>query len=143
MGQIKNIKLHIVTDIKFNIFDCVFCIVLYPSNLFTMPKTKKDYYDSDSEDEAPRQKKQKKKKKDPNAPKRPTSAYFFYAGDVRPGIREENPGMKITEVASLTGAQWRELGDAEKKPYEEQAAKDKKRYEKEMEAYNQGTFAVR
>ena len=56
-----------------------------------MPKTKKEYYDSDSEEEAPKQKKQKKKK-DPNAPKRPTSAYFFFAGDVRPAIREENPG---------------------------------------------------
>merc|ERR1711962_1800162 len=138
MGQIKNIKLHIVTDIKFNILDCVSCIVLYPANFITMPKTKKDYYDSDSEDEAPR-----KKKKDPNAPKRPTSAYFFFAGEVRPGIREENPDMKITEVAKLIGAQWRELEDGEKKPYEEQAAKDKKRYEKEMQAYNQGTFAVR
>jgi len=101
-----------------------------------MPKTKKDYYDSDSEDEAPKQKKQKKKKKDPNAPKRPTSAYFFYAGDVRPGIREENPDMKITEVMSMIGAQWRELDEDEKKPYHEQAAKDRKRYEKEMKAYN-------
>merc|ERR1711962_983155 len=109
MGQIKNIKLHIVTDIKSNNF-IVSCIVLNPSNFTIMPKTKKEYYDSDSEDEAPRQKKQKKKK-DPNAPKRPTSAYFFFAGDVRPGIREENPDMKITEVAKLIGAQWRELED--------------------------------
>ena len=51
--------------------------------------------------------------------------------------------MKITEVASLIGSKWRDLDDDEKKPYEEQAAKDRKRYEKEMEAYNQGTFAVR
>jgi len=103
-----------------------------------MPKTKKNYYESDSEDEAPRQKKRttKKKKKDPNAPKRPTSAYFFYAGDVRPGIREENPNMKITEVMSQIGAQWRELSDEDKKPYEEQAAKDRKRYEDEMKVYN-------
>merc|ERR1712228_769368 len=142
MGQIKNIKLHIVTDIKtIPINTKLGCVNI--SWIFTMPKTKKDYYDSDSEDEAPRQKKQpKKKKKDPNAPKRPTSAYFFFAGDVRPGLREENPGLKITEVASLIGAKWRELDDDEKKPYQAQAAKDKKRYEKEMEAYNQGTFAV-
>ena len=107
-----------------------------------MPKTKKEYYDSDSEDEAPKAKrKTKKKKKDPNAPKRPTSAYFFYAGDVRPGIREENPDMKITEVMSLIGEKWRELEEEDKKPYEEQAAKDRKRYEKEMKAYNEtGSF---
>jgi len=102
-----------------------------------MPKVKKNYYESDSEDEAPKAKrKTKKKKKDPNAPKRPTSAYFYYAGDVRPGIREENPDMKITEVMSQIGAQWRELSDEDKKPYEEQAAQDRKRYEKEMKAYN-------
>lgn len=97
----------------------------------------KTYYDSDSEDEAPKQKRRaKKKKKDPNAPKRPTSAYFYYAGDVRPGIREENPDMKITQVMSQIGAQWRELTDEDKKPYEEQAAKDRKRYENEMKEYN-------
>merc|ERR1712136_361636 len=132
MGQIKNIKLHIVTDVKSYHIGSV--TTIHPT-LTTMPKTKKDYYDSDSEDEAPKQKKQKKKKKDPNALKRPTSAYFFYAGDVRPGIREENPDMKITEVAKLIGAQWQELDDDEKKPYEEKAAKDKKRYEKEKKAY--------
>merc|ERR1712136_562617 len=103
MGQIKNIKLHIVTDIKsYNIGSVT---TIHPT-LTTMPKTKKDYYDSDSEDEAPKAKrKAKKKKKDPNAPKRPTSAYFFYAGEVRPGIREEQPELKITEVMSLIGEQ--------------------------------------
>merc|ERR1712189_142918 len=109
MGQIKNIKLHIVTDIKSYHIGSV--TTTHPTSITTMPKTRKDYYDSDSEDEAPKQKKQKKKKKDPNAPKRPTSAYFFYAGEVRPGIREENPDMKITEVMSLIGAQWRELDE--------------------------------
>ena len=107
-----------------------------------MPKTKKDYYDSDSEDEAPRQKKKpKRKKKDPNAPKRPTSAYFYFAGDIRPGIREENPDMKVTQVMCLIAEKWRELEEEDKKPYEEQAAKDRKRYEKEMKAYNEeGSF---
>jgi len=107
-----------------------------------MPKTKKDYVDSDSEDEAPRMKKKpKRKKKDPNAPKRPTSAYFYFAGDVRPGIREENPDMKVTQVMCLIAEKWRELEDEDKKPFEEQAAKDRKRYEKEMKQYNEtGAF---
>ena len=51
--------------------------------------------------------------------------------------------MKITEVASLIGAKWRELEDDEKKPYEDKAAKDRQRYDKEMQQYNQGTFQVR
>jgi len=107
-----------------------------------MPKVSKKYYDSDSEDEAPKQKrKTKKKKKDPNAPKRPTSAYFYFAGDVRPGIREENPDMKVTQVMCLIAEKWRELEEEDKKPFEEQAAKDRKRYEKEMKQYNEtGAF---
>ena len=65
-----------------------------------MPKVSKKYYDSDSEEEAPKQRKTKtkRKKKDPNAPKRPTSAYFYFAAEIRPGIREDNPGIKVTQV---------------------------------------------
>jgi len=107
-----------------------------------MPKTKKEYYDSDSEDEAPKaRKKTKRKKKDPNAPKRPTSGYFYFAGEVRPQIREENPGIKVTQVMCMIAERWRELDEDEKKPYEEMAAQDRKRYEREMKAYNEeGTF---
>ena len=47
---------------------------------------------SDSDTEAPKQRKRKKRKKDPNAPKRGMTAYFIFAGDVRPEIRKENPG---------------------------------------------------
>ena len=39
------------------------------------------------------------------------------------------------EYGKLIGAQWRELTDADKKPYEKEAAKDKARYEKEKAAY--------
>ena len=52
------------------------------NNITNMPKTKKVYYDSDSEDEAPKAKRKAKKKKDPNAPKRPTSGYFYFAAEV-------------------------------------------------------------
>jgi len=91
--------------------------------------------DSDSDDEGPKRK--KKKKKDPNAPKRPITAYFFFAGDVRPDIRKDKPDLPITEVATLIGQKWRELTSDDKKPYEAQASKDKIRYENEMERYNQ------
>merc|ERR1719447_1117927 len=82
--------------------------------------------------------KKKKKVKDPNAPKRPITAYFFFAADRRPEIRAENPGCSITEVASLIGEQWRKLDDEDKHPYEEKAAKDKDRYLRELTAYNKG-----
>lgn len=32
-----------------------------------------------------------KKKKDPNAPKRPTTGFFYFSNDHRNKVREENP----------------------------------------------------
>ena len=41
----------------------------------------------------------------------------------------------------MIAERWRELDEDEKKPYEEMAAQDRKRYEREMKAYNEeGTF---
>jgi hypothetical protein len=90
--------------------------------------------DSDSEDERP--KKKKKKVKDPNAPKRPITAYFYFAADKRPEIKKENPDYGITQIAQVIGEHWRNLDDEDKHPFEELAAKDKARYVKEMAAYN-------
>merc|ERR1719447_2373129 len=82
--------------------------------------------------------KKKKKVKDPNAPKRPITAYFFFAADKRPEIRAQHPEYTITEVASQIGQKWRSLDDEDKQPYEEKAAKDKDRYLRELTAYNKG-----
>lgn len=90
--------------------------------------------DSDSEDERP---KKKKKKKDPNAPKRNQSAYFLFSNQNREKVKKELlPGAKITEIASALGSKWREMSDSDKVPYEKLAAKDKERYQKEMEEWN-------
>jgi hypothetical protein len=91
--------------------------------------------DSDSDDDGPKRKK-KKKTKDPNAPKRPTTAYFFFAAARRPGLQKDDPSLSITEVASRLGQIWRGLDDDEKQPFQDQAAKDKQRYVKAIEAYN-------
>lgn len=100
-----------------------------------IPPPQQDDSDSDSEDERP---KKKKKTKDPNAPKRPTTAYFYFAAARRPEIREDMGALSVTEVATLIGQKWRELTDEDKIPYEEQAGKDKARYLKELAEYNKG-----
>lgn len=41
----------------------------------------------------------------------------------------------MTEVASLLGQRWKALEGKDKTKYEEQAAKDKERYAKELSAY--------
>ncbi|KAJ6482913.1 high mobility group box domain-containing protein, partial [Mycena vitilis] len=76
-----------------------------------------------------------KAKKDPNAPKRALSAYMFFSQDWRERIKAENPDAGFGEVGKLLGAKWKELDDEEKKPYVEQATKDKVRAEDEKNAY--------
>ncbi|KAJ6526594.1 high mobility group box domain-containing protein [Mycena vulgaris] len=76
-----------------------------------------------------------KAKKDPNAPKRALSAYMFFSQDWRERIKAENPEAGFGEVGKLLGAKWKELDDEEKKPYVDQASKDKTRAEDEKLAY--------
>jgi len=79
-----------------------------------------------------------KAKKDKNAPKRALSAYMFFSQDWRERIKTENPDAGFGEVGKLLGAKWKELDEEEKKPYIEQAAKDKTRAEEEKAAYDGG-----
>jgi len=77
-----------------------------------------------------------KKKKDPNAPKRGLSAYMFFANDQRESVRNDFPGIAFGAVGKELGFRWKKLDDAQKAPYEEKAAKDKKRYEEQKANYN-------
>ncbi|KAL2829664.1 high mobility group box domain-containing protein [Aspergillus cavernicola] len=77
-----------------------------------------------------------RKKKDPNAPKRGLSAYMFFANDNRDKVREDNPGISFGQVGKMLGEKWKALSEKDRKPYDEKAATDKKRYEDEKAAYN-------
>ncbi|GKZ18797.1 non-histone chromosomal protein 6 [Aspergillus brasiliensis] len=77
-----------------------------------------------------------RRKKDPNAPKRGLSAYMFFANENREKVREENPGISFGQVGKMLGERWKALKDADRRPYEEKAAADKKRYEDEKASYN-------
>ncbi|KAJ5918857.1 Non-histone chromosomal protein 6 [Penicillium verhagenii] len=76
-----------------------------------------------------------RRKKDPNAPKRGLSAYMFFANDNRDAVREENPGITFGQVGKTLGDKWKALTESERKPYDEKAATDKKRYEEEKAKY--------
>jgi len=94
-----------------------------------------------SEEETLKKKKKQKKEKDPNAPKKALSAYFIYAGRVRADIRTENPEMAITQVAQVIGEKWRQLSAEDRKEFEEEAARDKVRYQTQLQQYTEhGTF---
>jgi len=76
-----------------------------------------------------------RKPKDPNMPKRSASSYFLFGNSVRKQIKEENPDLKVTEIAKLIGERWGKLSEEEKKPFNEQAVKLKSEYLAAMEKY--------
>jgi hypothetical protein len=80
-------------------------------------------------------KKEKKKKRDPNMPKRNMSSYMFFVKMRRDGLRKSNPNIGNKDVISLLGALWRGLEADAKKEYQDLAAQDKIRYDKELAAY--------
>jgi len=82
-----------------------------------------------------------KKDKDPNQPKRSMSAFFFFSAAKRAEISRAHSDWKITQIASELGRLWKGMGPAQRKPYEDQAAKDKIRYENEMKHYKAGGSA--
>ena len=48
---------------------------------------------------------------DPDKPKRPQSAYFLWLNENRPRIKEEFPGISVTELTKKAGEMWKEVGD--------------------------------
>lgn len=83
----------------------------------------------------------KKSKKDPNMPKKPLSAYIYFSQEVsivgvnvkiREVIKRENPHMPVAEIMKEVSVRWSKMLKENKKPYEELAQRDKKRYEREL-----------
>jgi len=54
---------------------------------------------------------QPKKEVDPDKPKRPQSAYFLWLNENRARIKEEFPGISITELSKKAGEMWKEVTD--------------------------------
>jgi hypothetical protein len=53
--------------------------------------------------------------RDPNAPKRPSNAYFLFTQDERERIAREHPAMTRTEITKEMSVRWKELPADEKK----------------------------
>ena len=52
-------------------------------------------------------------------------------------MRDANPDMRFGDITKKVSDQWKALTKEEKVPYEEMAAQDKQRYEKEKKAYEE------
>lgn len=64
------------------------------------------------------------------------SAYFLYSIDARPLVKEENPDASFGDIARLISSKFKGLSDKERKIWEDKAAADKVRYDREMAEIN-------
>lgn len=101
---------------------------------YVPPSDDEDDDDSDSDDGG-KKKKKKKKKKDPNAPKRNQSAFFLYSNATRADIKAAQPDLAFGEIAKVISVNFKALPAEERAYWDEKAAADKERYQKEMAAY--------
>lgn len=70
----------------------------------------------------------KRARKDPSAPKRPMSAFLYFAVGKRSIIRKENPEMVNTDVSRLLGEMWRNASESVREPFVEKEKKEREKY---------------
>lgn len=80
----------------------------------------------------------RRNRKDPNAPKRALSAFFWFSVDERPKVKITNPEYGAADTAKELGQRWGKCDKDTRERFEQMAAKDRLRYEKEMSAYKAG-----
>jgi len=71
------------------------------------------------------------------APKQPLSGYVHFLNERRETVRAENPDITFSDLSKKLAAEWSALGEADKNRYNEQAKRDKDRYDKEFLDYQQ------
>jgi len=76
-----------------------------------------------------------RRKRDEGKPKRGLTAYMLFCQEKRPEIKEKNPNSSFGELGKLLGEAWKECNGEDKSRFEEAAAKDKIRYQKELADY--------
>ena len=74
------------------------------------------------------------KKRKRTGPKRPRTAYVYFTIDQRPGMQAENQELKFGEITRLLAADWKVITDTDREKYDEQAAADKIRYKRDVDA---------
>jgi hypothetical protein len=88
-----------------------------------------------------RKRKERKWTKDPTAPKKAVTPYILFGKAVREEVtrylRETTASVKPTEIMREISQRWGKLSAEEKQPFEEEAAKDKIRYDTEKKAWQQ------
>ncbi len=71
----------------------------------------------------------------PTPPKKPLSSYFIFAQEIREDEKKKNPNLAPKDLTIGIAEKYRNLGDKEKKMYEEKAKALREQYEKSMAEY--------
>jgi len=79
-----------------------------------------------------------KKLKDPNAPKRAKSAFIYFCNEMRPGIREQFPELKLGGIQKELGKIWQSYDVNAREKFFDLHNTDKTRYAEEVEQYEIG-----
>uniref|UniRef100_A0A914WWW3 HMG box domain-containing protein n=1 Tax=Plectus sambesii TaxID=2011161 RepID=A0A914WWW3_9BILA len=99
-------------------------------------KRKSDTKPSDHNGGHGKKKKSRQKQlRDENAPKYPRSSYIHFLSARRADFEKEHADMEKIDINSAMAAEWRSLTDEQKKPYIDQAASDRAKFEQLSEEY--------
>lgn len=74
-------------------------------------KSKKKSKSAKTVSEKPRKQRKQKKERDENKPKRAPTAYMIWLSASREQIKNDNPGISVTDILKKGGEMWRELQD--------------------------------
>lgn len=85
----------------------------------------------------PAKSKRRKRARDVNAPEKPLTGYVRFLNDRREAVRAANPTANFSDITKILANEWSKLGPQEKQKYLDEAEKDRVRYSKEMEQYQQ------
>lgn len=83
----------------------------------------------------PKVEKKTSKKQKKEGPQRPVNAYVLYLKSARGKVAAANPNAGSGGITKICGAQWKQLSAKERAPFDEEAARDKLRYQREMEQW--------
>jgi hypothetical protein len=91
-------------------------------------KKDKERFQEEMKNYSPPEGESKSKK---SGPKKPLTAFMIYRKDVYQKVKEENEGMKITDISKIIGDMWKNLSENEKKKYTTKASKLKEDFKSE------------
>ncbi|XP_011308641.1 FACT complex subunit Ssrp1 [Fopius arisanus] len=96
-------------------------------------KEKKKSKSAKTVSEKPRKPRKKKKEREEGRPKRPATAFMLWLNSAREKIKEDNPGIAVTEIAKKAGEMWKTLDG--KSEWEKKGQKLKEEYAEAMKKF--------